>query len=197
MDDTLGNERAPLQDGRGCGYGPYYQRSSPLQSLNAIPSSTLTSILVRKTTMYLTLENLRNMARPKRITSSPGGISRKDNINEYEMQRELNIQQNNRKLQELRIQRMMQAPRRANGSIQLRGEQNYEEDNEYHLTDDERVQAECDDVPFDTQRTTMCTTSLERQVTRIRSGNSIVSLVETNPSYLCYFNSVCSFCYSL
>ena len=157
--------------------------------------------------MYITLENLRNMARPKRITSAPGGVSRKDNVNEYEMQRkdnvneyerqrELNIQQNNRKLQELGIQRTMQAPRRAKGSIQLCGEQNCEEDDEYHPTDDERVQAECDDVPFDTQRTTMRTTSLERQVTRIRSGNSILSLVETNPSYLCHFNSVCSFCYS-
>ena len=91
----------------------------------------------------------------------------------------------------------MQAPRRAKGSIQLCGEKNCEEDDESHPTDDERVQAECDDVPFDTQRTTMRTTSLERQVTRIRSGNSIVSLVETNPSYLCHFNSVCSFCYSL
>ncbi|KAJ8427219.1 hypothetical protein Cgig2_028743 [Carnegiea gigantea] len=100
--------------------------------------------------MYITLENLRNMARPKRITSAPSGISRKDNVNEYEMQRkdnvneyerqrELNIQQNNRKLQEFGIQRTIQAPRRAKGSIQLRGEQNCEEDDEYHPTDDERV----------------------------------------------------------
>ena len=91
----------------------------------------------------------------------------------------------------------MQAPRRANGSIQLRGEKNCEEDDEYNPTYDEKVQAECDDVPFNTQRTTVRTTSLERQVTRIRSGNSIVSFVETNPSYLCHFNSVCSFCYLL
>ncbi|KAJ8430028.1 hypothetical protein Cgig2_010957 [Carnegiea gigantea] len=48
MDRTLGNERAPLQDGRKCDYGPYYQHSSSLQSLNVIPSSTLTSILVKK-----------------------------------------------------------------------------------------------------------------------------------------------------
>ena len=64
--------------------------------------------------MYSTLENLQNMARPKRITSAPGGVSRKDNVNEYEMQRKdnvneyerqrkLNIQQNNRKPQELGI----------------------------------------------------------------------------------------------
>jgi len=48
MDGTLGNERAPLQDGRECDYGPYYRRSDTLQSLDVIPSSTLTFILVRK-----------------------------------------------------------------------------------------------------------------------------------------------------
>ncbi|KAJ8430318.1 hypothetical protein Cgig2_028774 [Carnegiea gigantea] len=48
MDGTLGNERAPLQDGRECDYNPYYQHLDSLQSLNVIPSSTLTSILVRK-----------------------------------------------------------------------------------------------------------------------------------------------------
>ncbi|KAJ8424736.1 LOW QUALITY PROTEIN: hypothetical protein Cgig2_027769 [Carnegiea gigantea] len=48
MDGTLGNERALLQDGRECDCEPYYQCSDSLQSLNVIPSSTLTSILVRK-----------------------------------------------------------------------------------------------------------------------------------------------------
>jgi len=48
MDETLGNEKAPLENGQECGYGPYYWRSSSLRSLNVIPSSTLTSILVRK-----------------------------------------------------------------------------------------------------------------------------------------------------
>ena len=48
MDETLGNERAPLQNGEECDHGPYYQRSSFLQNLNVIPSSTLTSILVQK-----------------------------------------------------------------------------------------------------------------------------------------------------
>ncbi|KAJ8423893.1 hypothetical protein Cgig2_006230 [Carnegiea gigantea] len=48
MDETLGNERAPLENGQECGYGPYYRRSSSLRSLNAISSSSLTSILVRK-----------------------------------------------------------------------------------------------------------------------------------------------------
>ena len=48
MDEALGNERALLQDGRKCDYGPYYLRSDSLQSLNMIASSTLTSILVRK-----------------------------------------------------------------------------------------------------------------------------------------------------
>ncbi|KAJ8435462.1 hypothetical protein Cgig2_021095 [Carnegiea gigantea] len=48
MDGTIDNERAPLQDRQECGYGPYYQRSSSLQSFNVIPSSTLTSILVKK-----------------------------------------------------------------------------------------------------------------------------------------------------
>ncbi|KAJ8439678.1 hypothetical protein Cgig2_022206 [Carnegiea gigantea] len=42
-------------------------------------------------TMYITLENLRNMARPKRITSAPGGVSPKDNVNEYEMQWKDNV----------------------------------------------------------------------------------------------------------
>ena len=48
MDGTLGNEKALLENGQECGYGPYYRRSSSLQSLNAIPSSSLKSILVRK-----------------------------------------------------------------------------------------------------------------------------------------------------
>jgi len=48
MGETLGNEMASLENGQECTYGPYYRRSSSLQSFNAIPSSTLTSILVRK-----------------------------------------------------------------------------------------------------------------------------------------------------
>ncbi|KAJ8430067.1 hypothetical protein Cgig2_028779 [Carnegiea gigantea] len=48
MDGTLGNERAPLENGQECSYRPYYRRSSSLRSLNAIPSTTLISILVRK-----------------------------------------------------------------------------------------------------------------------------------------------------
>ncbi|KAJ8422982.1 hypothetical protein Cgig2_025007 [Carnegiea gigantea] len=48
MDGTLDNERALHQDGRECDYGPYYRCLGSLQSLNVIPSSTLTSILVRK-----------------------------------------------------------------------------------------------------------------------------------------------------
>ena len=48
MDGTLGNETAPLENGQECGYGLYYRRSNSLRSLNAIPSSILTSILVRK-----------------------------------------------------------------------------------------------------------------------------------------------------
>ncbi|KAJ8444827.1 hypothetical protein Cgig2_034062 [Carnegiea gigantea] len=119
-------------------------------------------------TMYITLENLRNMARPKRIISAPGGISRKDNIN---VTTSMNMKGNGSRIFSKTIENFRnleckdgRAPRKAKGSIQLRGEQNYEKDNEYHLTDDERVQAECDDVPFDTQRTTMHITSLERQV---------------------------------
>ncbi|KAJ8433641.1 LOW QUALITY PROTEIN: hypothetical protein Cgig2_026821 [Carnegiea gigantea] len=48
MDETLGNEMDPLENGQECGYRPYYRRSSSLRNLNAIPSSTLTSVLVRK-----------------------------------------------------------------------------------------------------------------------------------------------------
>ncbi|KAJ8432611.1 LOW QUALITY PROTEIN: hypothetical protein Cgig2_032892 [Carnegiea gigantea] len=48
MDETRGNESAPLENGQECGHGLYYRRSSSLQILNAIPSSTLTSILVRE-----------------------------------------------------------------------------------------------------------------------------------------------------
>lgn len=79
------------------------------------------------------------MARRKRISSASGGVSHKDNVNEHERQRELNIQQNNQKLQKLGIRRTMQPTRRTNGSIQLHGEQNCEEDDEYHPTEDERV----------------------------------------------------------
>ena len=48
MDETLGNKRASLQEERECDYGPYYQHSSYFRSPNAIPSSTITSIFVRK-----------------------------------------------------------------------------------------------------------------------------------------------------
>jgi len=48
MGGTQGNERPSLQDGRECDYVPYYRRSSSLRNLNVIPSSTLTSILVKK-----------------------------------------------------------------------------------------------------------------------------------------------------
>ncbi|KAJ8427403.1 hypothetical protein Cgig2_030697 [Carnegiea gigantea] len=48
MEGTLGNGIAPLQGRRECDYRPYYLRSDSLQSLNAISSSTLASILVRE-----------------------------------------------------------------------------------------------------------------------------------------------------
>ena len=67
--------------------------------------------------MYVTLENLRNMARPKWISSAPSGVPLNDNVNKYERQHELNIQQNNWKLQELGIQRAMQPIRRTKESI--------------------------------------------------------------------------------
>ncbi|KAJ8436144.1 hypothetical protein Cgig2_033639 [Carnegiea gigantea] len=52
MDGMLGNKRASLQNGQECGYRPYYWRSDSLQSFNVISSSTLISILVRKTLLY-------------------------------------------------------------------------------------------------------------------------------------------------
>ncbi|KAJ8445920.1 hypothetical protein Cgig2_009849 [Carnegiea gigantea] len=52
MDGILGDERAPLQNGQECDYGAYYRRSSSLQSFNAIPSPTLTSILIRKAGIF-------------------------------------------------------------------------------------------------------------------------------------------------
>ncbi|KAJ8426230.1 hypothetical protein Cgig2_009674 [Carnegiea gigantea] len=58
-------------------------------------------------TMYITLENLQNMARPKRITSAPGGVSRKDNVNEYEMQRKDNVNEYERQW-ELNIQQTIE-----------------------------------------------------------------------------------------
>jgi len=48
MDGTLGNEKTPLENGQECSYGPYYRHSSFLRSLNAIPSSILTFLLIRK-----------------------------------------------------------------------------------------------------------------------------------------------------
>ncbi|KAJ8429262.1 LOW QUALITY PROTEIN: hypothetical protein Cgig2_027543 [Carnegiea gigantea] len=58
---TLYNTLAPLQDGREYDYGSYYRHSDSLQSLNVIPSSTLTYILVRKVgVMQGTLRYRRN-----------------------------------------------------------------------------------------------------------------------------------------
>ena len=44
----LGNKKNLLQDGWECDYGPYYQCSNPLQSLNLDTYSILISILVKK-----------------------------------------------------------------------------------------------------------------------------------------------------
>ncbi|KAJ8435797.1 hypothetical protein Cgig2_024780 [Carnegiea gigantea] len=44
---------------------------------------------------------------PKRITSTPGGISRKDNVNEYEMQRKDNVNEYERQ-RELNIQQTIE-----------------------------------------------------------------------------------------
>ncbi|KAJ8447932.1 hypothetical protein Cgig2_012067 [Carnegiea gigantea] len=63
MDDTLGNERAPLQDDQECDYGPYYRCSSSLQNLNVIPSTTITSILVKN----VGIKSTPNVAKKKDI----------------------------------------------------------------------------------------------------------------------------------
>ncbi|KAJ8433330.1 hypothetical protein Cgig2_023794 [Carnegiea gigantea] len=94
------------------------------------------------------------MGRPKKISSKSNGDPLGDDINEYERQQELNIQQNNRKLQKLGIRRTMQPMRRTK-----------ENDDQYRLTEVERVQAEFDDVPFDAKINTVRKASLERQCT--------------------------------
>ncbi|KAJ8439629.1 hypothetical protein Cgig2_021005 [Carnegiea gigantea] len=71
--------------------------SGKIHLTSPFPAMIMTVMVLRvmawhvEATLYITLKNLRNMARPKRITSAPAGVSRKDNVNEYEMQWKDNV----------------------------------------------------------------------------------------------------------
>lgn len=85
--------------------------------------------------MYITLDSLRNMARPKKNPSSSSHIVR-HNITEYERQCERNIEKNNRILQELGL-----PSRKSNEHILRQTELIMEEEEKYIPTENERVQA--------------------------------------------------------
>ena len=90
----------------------------------------------------------------------------RQSITEYEKQRDRNIQKNNRLLQELRL-----PFRKSNEHIKQR-ELIMEEDEEYTLTEDERVDAKLEDVPYDNHNFTMHRPTLETHASLRKSSTS-------------------------
>ncbi|KAJ8427901.1 hypothetical protein Cgig2_012237 [Carnegiea gigantea] len=111
--------------------------------------------------MYITLDSLRNMARVKKNPNYSSHIVRQS-MTEYEKQRDRNIEKNNRVLKEFGL-----PFRKTNEHIRQR-EQIEEED--YIPNDDERVDAELEDVSYDNDNFTMHRPTLERQATLRKSS---------------------------
>ncbi|KAJ8436073.1 hypothetical protein Cgig2_000369 [Carnegiea gigantea] len=111
--------------------------------------------------MHITVDNLRSMAKPKRISNSSGAGGPKNSINEYERQRQRTIEKNKRKLTELGIQRTLRSMRRTNETIQRQSQENSDEDDEYNSMEYERLHEEFKAVPSDTPRSSVRKTSFE------------------------------------
>ena len=112
--------------------------------------------------MYITLDALRNMAKPRRTPSSSSVAAAKDVI-ECERPCQLNIEKNNRRLQEPGIPMIT--------SLMRTIQKVYDEDAEYSPTEEEKMQVEFDDVPLAHQRSTMQRPPFGREVALIRSRN--------------------------
>ncbi|KAJ8423891.1 hypothetical protein Cgig2_022220 [Carnegiea gigantea] len=64
---------------------------------------TYTSIYVYRIIMYITLQNLQNMVKSKKIVATSDRVALKSSAIEYEKQRHRNIEESNRVLQQLGI----------------------------------------------------------------------------------------------
>ncbi|KAJ8428794.1 hypothetical protein Cgig2_009979 [Carnegiea gigantea] len=113
--------------------------------------------------MYITLDSLRNMARVKKNPNYSSHIVRQS-MTEYEKQRDRNIEKNNRVLQELGL------PFRKTNEHLRRRELIIEEEEGYIPNEDERVDAELEDVSYDNDNFTMHRPTLERQATLRKSS---------------------------
>ncbi|KAJ8444646.1 hypothetical protein Cgig2_023709 [Carnegiea gigantea] len=113
--------------------------------------------------MYITLDSLRNMARVKKNPNYSSHIVRQS-MTEYEKQRDRNIEKNNRVLKELGL------PFRKTNEHIRRRELIMEEEEDYTPNDDERVDAELEDVSYGNDNFTMHRPTLERQATLRKSS---------------------------
>jgi len=130
--------------------------------------------------MYITLDALRNMAKSKRTPSTSAIVSKR--VTDYERQRQLNIENNNRKLQELGIP-IMTSSLRTNEE-----DQHYnEEDAEYTPTEEERMHVDIDDVSLSHHRSTIRRPPYERQMPLIRSSSGhSTHVMSSGTSYITY-----------
>ena len=94
--------------------------------------------------MYITLDALWNMAKSKRTPSASTNTVSKV-VTEYERQQQLNIVNNNRRLQELGIP-VITSSMRTNEKVQEQDRQYNEEHAEYTPTEEERMHVDMDDV---------------------------------------------------
>ena len=130
--------------------------------------------------MYITLDALRNMAKSKRTPSTSAIVSKR--VTDYERQRQLNIENNNRKLQELGIP-IMTSSLRTNEE-----DQHYnEEDAEYTPTEEERMHVDIDDVSLSHHRSTIRRPPDGRQMPFVgsSSGHS-THVMSSGTSYIIY-----------
>ncbi|KAJ8431081.1 hypothetical protein Cgig2_031113 [Carnegiea gigantea] len=113
--------------------------------------------------MYITQDSLRNTARVKKNPNYSSHIVRQS-MTEYEKHRDRNIEKNNRVLQELGL------PFQKTNEHIRRRELIMEEEEDYIPNEDERVDAELEDVSYDNDNFTMHRCTLERQATLRKSS---------------------------
>jgi len=125
------------------------------------------------------------MAKSKRTPSASTNTVSKV-VTEYERQQQLNIVNNNRRLQELGIP-VITSSMRTNEMVQEQDHQYNEEDAEYSPTEEERMHVDIDDVSLSHKRSTMRRPSHGRQVPLIRSSSGhSTHVMSSGTSYITY-----------
>lgn len=87
--------------------------------------------------MYITLQNLRNMVKLKKIVATSDRVALKSNAIEYEKQRHRNIEENNKVLQQLGIPPLTTTLGGNNDSTRRQSKRASEEDGNYMPLEDE------------------------------------------------------------